>query len=154
MYWIWQDTCWNRYILIAVSTSIGCFFVCGSRSNIDPTKSNNFCTSVLLGGRHLLFLLTLIWYHWIDLKYYSISQLYQFFLFVWGIVICSDIFAKFAKALLLIVYNNSTVRYVQRNDRLKNWIQKISHVIFEWVLFKLIQHTGGIDILAAKLDST
>ena len=77
VYWIWQDVHRNLYIYILfclrtldacfvdLSPSVDCFFVRGSRSrsrsNIDPTKSNNTCTSASLGGHHLLLSLTLIW---------------------------------------------------------------------------------------------
>jgi len=50
---------------IVMSPSVGIFFVRGSRSNT--------CTSVSLGGRHLLFLLTLIWYVIIDLIWNKIT---------------------------------------------------------------------------------
>ena len=57
------------------------FYICGSRSrsNIDPIKSNNSCTSFPLGGWHVLFLLILIWCHWFDLRYNSNYEPYRSF---------------------------------------------------------------------------
>ena len=73
--WIWWHTCRNGYILIVCLCPLSSWSVTiHSFVPSSPFRPFFFSlwsiirTFVSLGGCHVLFSLTLIWYHWFDLK--------------------------------------------------------------------------------------
>ena len=102
-----------KYIVLLSSCWFLIWLICWVGVASIPLKENPR-TSTLLGGHHVLFPFTLTWYHWIDLKTVSISQLYRFssfFFFLLLLVWCVNSIFSY----LYNLYRNKRMEGSKRN---------------------------------------